>query len=431
MRRTITTTLEGICCPEKGAIISGPFGSNISSKYFVEKGIPVIRGNNLSLSLDKFYDKGFVFVTEEKADELNCFAEKMDLIFTSAGTIGQVGLIPEISEYEKYVISNKQIRVRVDTSKVDILYVYYWFASPWIQKLLISYNKGSTVPLLSLWEVKNLPITYPQDIEEQHKIATFLEKLTKKIENNRNINNELESMTKTIYDYWFLQFEFPNEKGKPYKSSGGKMVWNEELKREIPEGWGSGTFVSLGEIVAGGTPSTGHPEYYAKEGIAWITPNDLSNSNNKYITHGERDISQVGLENSSARLMPKGSVLLTSRAPIGYIGIAANELCTNQGFKSIIPNEKYGSEFIYYTVEKMVKYLKSLGTGSTFTEISKDVVSKVKIVLPEEFVVKKFEEVITEMSNKRKILEQENKQLIELRDFLLPLLMNGQVGFKD
>ena len=236
---------------------------------------------------------------------------------------------------------------------------------------------------------------------------------------------------KTIYDYWFMQFEFPNEEGKPYKSSGGKMVWNEELKREIPEEWANGTLEDLGEIVAGGTPSTNHPEYYSENGIAWITPNDLSNSNDKYITHGERDISEIGINNSSARLMPEGTVLLTSRAPIGYLGIAANEVCTNQGFKSIVPNGKFGSEFIYYTVEKMIGYLKLLGTGSTFTEISKAVVAKVKIVIPEELIVKRFEEMVLDICAKRKIIEKENKELVALRDFLLPLLMNGQVSFKS
>ena len=113
--------LEDICLDEKRAIISGPFGSNISSKYFVDKGIPVIRGNNLSLSLDKFYDEGFVYVTKKKADELNCYAKKLDIIFTAAGTIGQVGLITNDTKYDCYVISNKQIRARLDPNKIDIL----------------------------------------------------------------------------------------------------------------------------------------------------------------------------------------------------------------------------------------------------------------------------------------------------------------------
>ena len=137
MSKTITTTLEKICLQEKGAIISGPFGSNISSRFFVTEGIPVIRGNNLSLSYDKFYDSGFVFVTKEKADELKCYAYRDDLIFTAAGAIGQVGIIPRNSLYEEYVISNKQIRARIDTRKVDLLYAYYWFSSPWIREILL------------------------------------------------------------------------------------------------------------------------------------------------------------------------------------------------------------------------------------------------------------------------------------------------------
>ena len=191
MNKIIHNTLEKICKQENRAIISGPFGSNISSKYFVESGIPVIRGSNLSLSYDKFYDDGFVYVTKEKAKELNCYAYVDDLIFTAAGTIGQVGLITKDSNFEEYVISNKQIRARIDTQKVDLLYAYYWFSSPWIKELLIRSNKGSTVPLLTLSEVKDLPISYPEDIIEQKKISSAIVNISKKIENNNKINDNL------------------------------------------------------------------------------------------------------------------------------------------------------------------------------------------------------------------------------------------------
>lgn len=303
--------------------------------------------------------------------------------------------------------------------------VYYLLKSNFVQKQISDMMSGSVQKQLPAAVIKKIKLP-----DKKINVAIIYE-IDRKINNNNKIKAELESMAKTIYDYWFLQFEFPNENGKPYKSSGGRMVWNEELKREIPEGWRNGTLEDLGEIIAGGTPSTNHPEYYSENGIAWITPNDLSNSNDKYITHGERNISEIGLNNSSARLMPKGTVLLTSRAPIGYLGIAANEVCTNQGFKSIVPNEKFGSEFIYHTVENMIVYLKSLGTGSTFTEISKTVVASVKIVIPEESVVGKFEEMVSGICAKHRIVERENKELISLRDFLLPLVMNGQVRFKD
>lgn len=325
---------------------------------------------------------------------------------------------------------NAYQRTYVITAKqgYDIEYIYYNLKIN-LQNLKKmaqgSQTKFLTMQILDGFQIEDIPI------HEQKKVTEILTCIDKKIENNNKINAELESIAKTIYDYWFLQYEFPNEDGQPYKFSGGEMVWNEELKKEIPKGWEDGTVEDVGEIVAGGTPSTEHPEYYCKNGIAWITPNDLSNLSDKYITHGERDISEIGLTNSSAKLMPKGTVLLTSRAPIGYIGIAINEVCTNQGFKSVVPNKKYGSEFIYYTIQKMVAYLRSLGTGSTFTEISKNIIAQVKIVLPEKNVVNKFEKIISEISSQRRISEEENRELVSLRNFLLPLLMNGQVGFKN
>lgn len=191
MSKLIKTTLKNICLNEKKSIISGPFGSNISSKFFISKGIPVIRGNNLSLSYKKFIENDFAFISKEKADELNCYAYRKDIIFTIAGTIGQVGIIPDDSKFTEYVISNKQARVRINEKIVDNLYVYYWLSSPLIQDKLKNSNKGSTVPLLTLSEIKDIPIIYPIENNLQKKISNFLEDLSKKIELNNKINDNL------------------------------------------------------------------------------------------------------------------------------------------------------------------------------------------------------------------------------------------------
>lgn len=309
-------------------------------------------------------------------------------------------------------------------------FLYYYLKSPFGQKLLLRDIQGAVQKNITMEAIRNIELP-DICIEKQKDMINVLRCIDNKINLNNKINAELESMAKTLYDYWFLQFEFPNKEGKPYKSSGGKMVWNEELKREIPDGWKDGIIGDLGEIIAGGTPSTKNEDYYTEDGIAWITPNDLSNTDNKYISHGERDITEVGLKNSSAKLMPRGTVLLTSRAPIGYIGVAANEICTNQGFKSIVPYKKYGTEFVYYTIKTMIPYIKLVGSGSTFTEVSKEVVEKIKIVLPDTNIILKYNSSIEYMAQYREKLEKENKELTELRDFMLPLLMNGQVGFKE
>ncbi len=430
MSKIVTTTLEKVCRPEKGEIISGPFGSNISSKYFVKEGIPVIRGNNLSLSLDKFYDDGFVFVTQEKADELNCYADRKDLVFTAAGTIGQVGLIPENSKFDRYVISNKQIRVRIDSNKIDVLYAYYWFASPWIQRLLTLSNKGSTVPLLTLWEVKNLPVSYPEDIEEQHRIVLVLETITKRIENNNKINKELESMAKTIYDYWFLQFEFPNEDGKPYKSSDGKIVWSEELKREIPEGWKVKRIDDFGKL---------------NNGINY-NKNEVGDKSYKIVN--VRNISETSLLLSKTKM---DDIVLTARTADNYLLKENDILIARSGIPGAvrilnndIENTIYCGFIIClrlasdlyrrYLVYKLKDYENTTATtsgGTIMQNVSQGTLKSIKFAVPEKRYILKFNEKIDSIWSNMQNNEKENQALVSLRNFLLPLLMNGQVGFKD
>lgn len=147
------------------SVISGPFGSNIGQRFFQDSGVPVIRGNNLTTDFRKFNDDGFVFLTKEKADAI-----RGDILFTTAGTIGQVGMIPQSSKYTRYVISNKQLRFRVNPEIADPEYVYYWLASSWIYKTIVNRNTRSTVSLINLRIIKSLPIFLSESIIEQKNI---------------------------------------------------------------------------------------------------------------------------------------------------------------------------------------------------------------------------------------------------------------------
>ena len=268
---------------------------------------------------------------------------------------------------------------------------------------------------------------YLPEYKEQVKIGDMLYLMEQKIQLNKSICSELESMAKTLYDYWFVQFDFPDENGRPYRASGGEMVWNPQLKREIPKGWEAGTIGQIGSVISGGTPTTTREDYYCNHGIAWITPNDLSKNEDKmFISHGERDITQSGLDNSSAVLMPKHSVLLSTRAPIGYLAISSNEICTNQGFKSIVANAGYHEYFIYYLIKRNVPAIAQQGVGTTFKEVSKDTLSNFAVPLPPKSLVNNFAEKVTPLCEKRCILEEENHELKRVRDWLLPMLMNGQ-----
>ena len=151
----------------------------------------------------------------------------------------------------------------------------------------------------------------------------------------------------------------------------------------------------------------------------------------KYIFHGATDISEGGLKNSSAKLMPAGSVVYTTRAPIGYVAIAGNDVCTNQGFKSVVPKKDFGTEFVYYTLKSLEVHFKNVGNGSTFSEVSKETFSTVPICIPSKEVIINFMGKVDKLSDMQKKAQLENRKLIALRDFLLPMLMNGQVTFRQ
>ena len=187
----------------------------------------------------------------------------------------------------------------------------------------------------------------------------------------------------------------------------------------------------IGKIIAGGTPSKANQEYYTDNGIAWITPKDLSLCKSKFIAHGENDITELGYIRSSATKMPAGTVLFSSRAPIGYIAIAANEVTTNQGFKSVIPNNDIGTAFIYYFLKHMTQTIENMASGSTFKEISGAGMKIVPAFKPDFYTLKNFNDFCKPIFEKQKLLELENEKLSLMRNSILPKLMSGEIDVSE
>lgn len=215
------------------------------------------------------------------------------------------------------------------------------------------------------------------------------------------LNNNLEQQAETIFHSLFV------EKANPT--------------------WKEGALSDLGTIVAGGTPSKSKSEYYSEHGIAWITPRDLSLNKSKFISRGELDISELGFSKSSAKKMPRGTVLFSSRAPIGYIAIAANEVTTNQGFKSVIPNKNIGTSFIYFLLKNLLPTIEKMASGSTFKEISGAGMKNVPIVIPDDMIIQKFNDFCKPIFQQQEMLEAESARLADIRDTLLPKLMSGEI----
>lgn len=348
-----------------------------------------------------------------------------DLLFSYETRLGEAALMPA---GVRACLGRRMSLLRFNKDKAVPEYVLYAYLSPAFQQTIKANTiTGATVDRISLNELPSFAIRIPP-LEEQKRVAKLLGNIDKKIELNSRINSEMEAMAKTLYDYWFVQFDFPDANGKPYKTSGGKMVYNTILKREIPVGWVHGTLDNLGQIVGGSTPSTSNPENFTSDGTAWITPNDLSNNQGyKFISRGAQDVSEAGIKGASLKKHPAGTVLLSSRAPIGYMAIAINEVTTNQGFKSFIPTKGYSTEYVYYSVKRCIPIIEQHASGSTFKEISGSVLKEINIILPEKTVTNKFTKTVTNIFLQQENLELENKQLIKLRDWLLPMLMNGQV----
>lgn len=417
-----------------GEVLDVKRGASLAGEFYSERGEKI----RLTLGNFKYPGGGFKQNTSKKDIYFNgpvkpeFILNKGDIITPLteqvAGLLGETARIPEGN---LYIQSGDIGLVIPDERLLDKDFAYYLVSSPLVKKQLDAAAQQTKIRHTSPDAIKDC-VSYIPELMEQKKIAKLLDAINDKVTNNNAIAVELESMAKDLYDYWFVQFDFPDENGKPYKSSGGKMVWNDELKREIPEGWENGIVSDLGTVVTGGTPSTGCAEYFAKSksGHAWATPKDLSNLNGRYFYHGEADITDAGLKNSAGNIMPKGSVLFTTRAPIGYIAITANEACTNQGFKSIIPAKKFGTEFVFQTLKMLTPQMQRVGVGSTFKEVSKDVFSHQSIVIPSVNLLKKYAALTLDIAEKIRNTQEENVELTSLRDFLLPMLMNGQVKVK-
>ena len=175
----------------------------------------------------------------------------------------------------------------------------------------------------------------------------------------------------------------------------------------------------FGEIVGGATPSKDIEEYFCSNGIVWLTPRDLTATGKKFIFKGETDITESAYRSCSTKLMPKGSVLLTSRAPVGSVAIAMTDLCTNQGFKSIIPNEKFGTEFVYYFLKENKQLLESYSSGTTFMEISGNVLKSIPAIIPPENVAKKFAFLCKPIFTYQQQIETEIERLTEIQTSMI------------
>lgn len=266
---------------------------------------------------------------------------------------------------------------------------------------LLAAATGSTFPNVSRLQLSELPVALPS-AAVRTEISGLLGALDDKIESNRQICSLINLLSEELFCSRF------------------------RLRKDCTTK-GILTIGDLGEIVGGGTPSKKVEEYYVDSGIAWLTPKDLARDSSTFRHHGAIDISELGLRKSSARLLPRGTVLFTSRAPIGYIAIASGETSTNQGFKSIVPYPEFGTAFTFYLLKQLTPEIVSSANGSTFKEISKGGLASISFDAPDRASVREFNSLVQPLLDLQEAKESETCRLSKLRDALLPELMSGRM----
>ena len=336
-----------------------------------------------------------------------------DIIFVNKGTPGKTALVPNPVDF---CIAQDMMAFRLKSNLVYNRYLLAVLRSRNLQNFIMNNQVGTIIPHFKKEQLKTLMIPLP-DICKQRKIGDLYFHFSEKAEVNRRINENLEQQAQALFKSWFVDFE-------PFKD--GEFVESE--LGMIPKGWIVRTLGEIGDVIGGSTPSKTKPEYYTENGIAWLTPKDLSVSNAKFTEKGEIDITQEGYNSCSTKLMPKGSVLFSSRAPIGYITIAKNEICTNQGFKSVVPGYA-GTAFIYCYLKATTPDIENKATGSTFKEASGSLMKSLQLVVAPKDIMDSFEERLKPIFDEQECIEDESRRLATLRDTLLPKLMSGELKF--
>ena len=363
---------------------------------------PYIRVRDLNNRSTLELNDDFEYVDDETQKSIARYiVEFGDIVLSIVGTIGLVAVVGE-SLHKANLTENCVKLTQLDG--VDRDYLYYFLKSDLGQAEIAKGTVGAVQAKLPIKNIQAIDVVLPE-IATQQKISRILRSIDDKIENNQKINDNLEQQAQFYFQELFVDNANPE--------------------------WTVGTISDLGTVVGGSTPSKAKPEYYTESGIAWITPKDLSINKSKFISHGENDITELGMKNSSASIMPEGTVLFSSRAPIGYIAITAGEVTTNQGFKSVVPKPEIGTPFVYFFLKQNLPVIEGMASGSTFKEVSGNTMKNIPAIIPDTETLARFNDFCIPIFAQQRILEEQSQSLAALRDNLLSKLMSGEIDVSD
>ena len=401
-------------------IITGPFGSQLHMSDYVEEGIPVIMPQDIvdgTVSLESI-----AHISNEDYNRLIRYAvTNNDIIFARRGDIEKHAFITDDS---LLLCGTGCFRVRITDSSIYPLFLSYFLDRLETRKWLTTHAIGSNMPNLNTTILSSVPVELP-DYEEQVKIGDFLYNIEKKIQCNKKINDNLQQQLKLLYDYWFTQFDFPDENGKPYRSSGGTMVWNEQLKREVPFDWQITGIKEITNITWGQCPDGKNILDKTAQGN-----NVLDYCSGAGDMKGGFLVDCQAKTDNSKRLAHKNDILVSVAGKIGDMCVVDHTISLGRAAMAYTVEDEKEITFVYLTLQALNRKMTTISTGSIQKVINSDHIDD--FIFPyQKDIVLRFGELTQDIYFELIKLSHENRQLKKLRDWLLPMLMNGQATISD
>lgn len=391
-------------------IQTGPFGSQLHQSDYSDGGVPVVMPKDLvdgHISEDSIARASMSHVDRLSRHKI----EVGDILYSRRGDVGRCAFATEVEQ--GWLCGTGCLRVTIDQSKAIPKFIFYQLQKAetigWVEKHAV----GSTMLNLNTSILGSVPIELPS-MAEQQMIVHVLSAYDDLIENNQKQIKLLEEAAQRLYKEWFVDLRFPGHETTPIVDG-------------VPEGWRETCMDDICDSIGGGTPSTKSEEYYRDGQIKWVTPTDITRKSGLILLDTEKKITEEGLHNSSAKMVPPYTILMTSRASVGFFGLCEYEVCTNQGFISCIPHEESIRFYLLYNLMNRVDEIRAKASGSTFLEISKKSFRGSKIIVPEAHILTQFNNIVRPMIRQMEILTKTIAKLREARDRLLPKLMSGEI----
>lgn len=421
-------TLGEACALGGGEVQTGPFGTQLRASDYLIDGVPSIMPQNIGDN--RVVEDGIARVALQDAERLARYRVRPgDIVYSRRGDVERRALIR--TQEDGWLCGTGCLRVRLGEGQVDPTYAAYYLGDTRVREWVVRHAHGATMPNLNTGILSALPLAVPPR-RDQRAIAHILGTLDDKIELNRRTNETLEAIARALFKSWFVDFDPVRAKSEgrdpglpPHLADLFPDSFEDSELGEIPTGWRVAPIGELATIVGGTTPSTKQAVFWEDGGNYWATPKDLSALATPVLLETERRITDAGLAQIGSGLLPPGTVLLSSRAPIGYLAITEVPLAINQGFIAMRPAPGVSNLFLLHWAEWAQEEIVSRANGSTFLEISKASFRPVPVAAPTPQIFESFDQVARPVYSRIVANERETRTLASVRDALLPRLISG------